>query len=509
VTVAGTGEAATWAVHAYDPATLRRLLKESSQAEQAAVDNNLHSVYFEEYFAKLDARTIVIERPYVDRDFLEDFAAYYVRCFDDYRRFCTRLHFFSSAFDADQFSGALRAVSKTFDDALKAAYLGFIVVKPLPGTIIGRTCLKTYPPENKRSYPITRNYDVNLMGLGLTVRTLAFQEQDRVAAACATSALWSAFHGTGIKFQHPIPSPVEITRAATRRGGLDVRAFPSQGLTSNQMMDAAREAGLDPILLSGRNPNTLRACVYAYLNAGIPTLLIGELYDKSRSSPLGLHAVTVTGFSLSDELPDSDSAVRTISERIEKFFCHDDQVGPFARMNFLPTGGLSTSWKDADGKMGNVIFRPTQFLVPLYHKIRIPFLKVLIEVAGITHLLDLFRLDTTPDFPPKLIWDVRLSDVAQFKRNFRERDSLSPEVREQVLAAHMPRFIWVADGRDADGRNQLTLVFDATAIETENFCLRVVEYDQQVGDLVRSLNVKIPDLLRHRQWAAVATRFLR
>ncbi len=63
---------------------------------------------------------------------------------------------------------------------LQDGYLGFIVVKPLPRTIIGRTCLKTYDSKGgTRHFPIVRRYPVHLFGIPLRVETLAFQEQDQ------------------------------------------------------------------------------------------------------------------------------------------------------------------------------------------------------------------------------------------------------------------------------------------------------------------------------------------
>ncbi|MEA2061896.1 MAG: hypothetical protein U9P10_15645 [Thermodesulfobacteriota bacterium] len=56
--------------------------------------NNPHFSYFEEYFNELDAQTIVVERNYIERDYLEDYSGYYVRCFKKHRRRCVRLHFF-------------------------------------------------------------------------------------------------------------------------------------------------------------------------------------------------------------------------------------------------------------------------------------------------------------------------------------------------------------------------------------------------------------------------------
>jgi len=41
--------------------------------------------YFINYFQSIQIKTILIEENYIDRDYLEDFSAYYVRCFHKYR----------------------------------------------------------------------------------------------------------------------------------------------------------------------------------------------------------------------------------------------------------------------------------------------------------------------------------------------------------------------------------------------------------------------------------------
>ena len=60
---------------------LRNQLVERSRACHIDVDNKIHKQYFSDYFAELDAKTIVLEYEYVDRDYLEDFSSYYVKCF--------------------------------------------------------------------------------------------------------------------------------------------------------------------------------------------------------------------------------------------------------------------------------------------------------------------------------------------------------------------------------------------------------------------------------------------
>lgn len=78
-----------YTVTSYSIGALKALLAEKTGAESSVVEAKLHTVFFEEYFATLKAATIVVENEYVDHDYLEDFAAYYVRCFPPYERFCT------------------------------------------------------------------------------------------------------------------------------------------------------------------------------------------------------------------------------------------------------------------------------------------------------------------------------------------------------------------------------------------------------------------------------------
>lgn len=49
-------------------------------------------------FQEYGSENIVVEKEYIDRDFLDDFAGYYVRCFTDYGRICSRFHFFRESF---------------------------------------------------------------------------------------------------------------------------------------------------------------------------------------------------------------------------------------------------------------------------------------------------------------------------------------------------------------------------------------------------------------------------
>jgi hypothetical protein len=385
---------------------------------------------------------------------------------------------------------------------IQEGYLGFVVVKPLPRTVIGRTCLKTYPIENRRYFPIVRSYTANLFGVELTVDSLAFQEQDHVVAACATSALWSVFQGTGIRFQHTIPSPVEITRAATERSPIETRILPSRGLSAAMMAHAIRNVGLEPYLVNVSNEHILKSTVYAYLRGGIPMILGIELRDLSddKHRSMGFHAVAVTGFSLGGNapIPIGDTRFSLTASKMDKLYVHDDQVGPFARMEFDGTkitiekdalgkqaslNSLSTSWIGKNNTR-SVRASPTILLIPLYHKIRIPYGVIHDTIVSFDSFIELLRKSLLVPFDGRMEWDIYLTTSNELKTELLEAKTISGDYYRDILLECMPRFLWRATARHQD-TPFMDLLFDATDIEQGPFFVRAIEYDSDLSLFLR------------------------
>ena len=345
----------------------------------------------------------------------------------------------------------------------------------------------------------------NLFGIRLTVPSIAFQEQDHVVAACATSALWSAFHGTSQLFHNPIPSPVEITRAAKRHLPVETRVLPNRGLTGEQMAHAIRHLGLEPFLISVGNEYVLKKTVYAYLRAGIPVVLGVILRDTSDIPGPGFpgrHAVTVTGFSLGrqDAIPLKETSFFLKASRIDKLYAHDDQVGPFARMTICSgtqaddVAYLTTSWISHDGQRGRILAEPDILLVPLYHKIRIPY--------GLVHdvVLSFHENVISPLVRHRILklegnleWDIYLTTVNAFKGEILTSPIPDGEIRRSVLSRSMPKYLWRATATCCS-RPVLDLLFDATDLEQAPFLALSVKHDPAVFDLLELIAAE-PQLL--------------
>jgi len=517
-----------YSVLQYSVSALKKVLVENTKASEQTIDEKLHSVYFQNYFDELKAKTFILESEYIDHDFLEDFSNYYVKCFRKYKRKCVRLHFFAQQFSESDFEKFLNGTMSTLtENFLQESYIGFIVVKCLPRTIFGRTCLKTYDSDNGRRYfPPVREYEANLFGIQLRVESLAYQEQDSVVAACATSALWSVFHSTGRLFQHPILSPVEISESACASIPLETRYFPNHGLNPVQMAQAIRAIGLEPILIKAENQNILRAAAYSYLRCKIPMILGLQMIDvsgiQSGAAPqfLGLHAVALTGFSLgkTDPIPFGQTGFLSTASKIDKLYSHDDQVGPFSRMvlehdQLLVGNGqnvttIFTSWKGADNEIGSIRAVPTILSIPVYHKIRIPFNIIQETIIGFDEIVEKFRTSGTFKFNQRLHWDIHLTTVNEVKSGMLSSSKWRNRLRLQVLMESMPRFIWRATAFCGDDY-VLDLLFDATDLEQSSFLVNAVGYHEAFYNSLMSLahEPNLPPVLKSQQISRILEWF--
>lgn len=438
--------------------------------------------YLARYLGELNAKSMVVEHDYVDADYLDDHAAYYVRCFTDYPRRCRRLHFFSVEVTCTQIHEAIEGDDDCAGQ-LQAAYLGFIVRRPLDEASIGRTALRTYDADGgRRFYPTTLCYRANLFGIPLAVESLAFQQQDRAIAACATVALWCAFQKASEVFSSSAPRPAEITSAASNYG-VSSRIFPNTGLDVRSICSAIRSVGLEPEVFAVTQATYLPSLVYAHVSCGIPVILGVRVEGR------GYHAITVAGYSLQEipaltaEVPVSQP-VPMVGRRINELYVHDDQVGPFARLRIREGTTnehpviLSGTWKDRDNDLD---LYPAVVIVPVYHKIRVSFVDV------VTHLLGLHRLlaSILPS-SDTLEWDIRIVTLNEHRARIRNNVRLDADARRKTLVSRHPKFIWKSNLKWR-GSTVIQLLGDATGLPRSMPIYSHTWFDDTVRNAVTGL----------------------
>ena len=290
---------------------------------------NLQGKYLLSYLRDIDVKTVIIEPHYFDKNYLEEFAAFYSKSAYGHINKCKRIHFFSNTFDKEKF-GLFLSNDPQINDEMIEGYLGFTAIRPINHAPFGTTVLKKYLDRENQYERIQtkRKYTAHIAGKSLTIEGLAWQQQDTAVGACATVALWTALSSSAFDDHHSIPTTAKITSLAHKTASLGSRVFPSGGLSFEQMCESIKENDLSPILIAGSEGDYFTkeeflSSLCSYLRSGYPVIAMGiqEGYG---------HAICITGFreasfgESNDEVGFADVGVTTI-------YAHDDNIGPYVR----------------------------------------------------------------------------------------------------------------------------------------------------------------------------------
>lgn len=440
-------------IEPFSPESLARALSNKYTSPEV-IQQRHHYKYFLKYLGDegLNAQSLVIEEKYISKDFLHDYAAYYALCFREYDKFCKRVHFFRTTVTEELLNRAILEKGE-MPAGFWNDYLGFIVVKPIPTTVIGFTVLKHYnmtQPIPDRNFWGLRNYKVHVFGREIEVPSLAFQEQDSVLAACATTAIWSMLNKAASDFHTILKTPSEITRDAGNVSLDGSRLFPNKGLSVLQICQAIFNSGL---VSEVKLPNyqatkengkvgtyisntVVRKFLNAYSPLGIPIILVVEVPDRNE---FGLHAITISGFRQSPpKAIDLKTSTSFLAENIDRIYAHDDQWGPFVRVDLKGELELKTMWTEFH--KDNWATRVKNIIIPLYPKVRIAYEDIETIVLGLDAILSIFF---DKKIKHDLVWDIKINFSEMYKSYIRG-SGLSDQEKIKRLITSLPKYLWIA-----------------------------------------------------------------
>jgi len=455
--------------------------------------------------------TIVVERPYVDRHYLEEYTAYYARKLSPPSTHTSRLHVFRSEFTLADFLDMLKKSANgeqtIVESDLNDQYLGYVTVRPIPSAPIGRTVLAHYGVKPDRCYdPASTRHVAHLCGLTLQVTSLPFQQQDRAVGACATTATWAALSRAARGAGRRAPTPFAVTSAATRHQVND-RDLPADGgLEIGQLTTAIRELGFSPYTLKASEQSfaAFAFTLKIYLRSGVPAVLY--LSDNHGE----YHAVTVAGYKCSaDELlelpgPKEDDPVLKTSA-LTRLYVHDDRVGPYVKMCVNPpdTGKGRPMLtrvpvdQDADSKDDLSPGTTINYAVfPFYPKLRLSALDLIEEVVA---LLPLFRLLVGPERREALraeCWFALNGDYLReaFQLGVQPPDRLAELAKRAVLSRYVGVIRWYI-GQDA----LADIICDTTDISREDpphgIIIAAVLFPSNLVNECRKYLSHLPDII--------------
>src|ERR1022692_1141685 len=273
----------------------------------------------------LNCKTVIFEREYGDKDYQDEYAAFYSRAFKKYEPRATRLHFFAADFtQAD--------IPKLESIVPPDAYLGFLVLRPTDLQRVGRTLLKpTLKNPDQEFVHCLAEFSAHILGQKFSVKAMPFVQQDTQVGACAQASLWMVARFISRRYGHREFLPSEINLFAKAKGAWG-RALPAErGLNWKQMLDALEGMGLSALSYSldqfddcsrhvdaampenaGWTPDqkaqhlqTVRSLkladiAYRYIESGFPVILgttnhalvgIGHTYDPAANASIAVQRI--------------------------------------------------------------------------------------------------------------------------------------------------------------------------------------------------------------------------
>lgn len=270
--------------------TLSALIRECFGYEYLRIFDKEQVKYLYNYLSSIGAKSILLEPRYTDRDFLEDYSRYYVKRFRNDGQVCGRLHFFNCKIDHKSLDSMMldSARQDLTRPLLQDSYLGFVVIKPLSKTFIGKTCLRIAGDQGTglgTKKKISKRYDVNLFGIKLYVHSIAFQEQDKVVAACATTAIWTALHALPGRDVKTIPSCSEITLSALNFVDGSNNGFPNKHLSHKQIQRSLDVEGLryHSSTLTTTPKKWFQGYASSHIDSDLPVILAGFVYGPKKA----------------------------------------------------------------------------------------------------------------------------------------------------------------------------------------------------------------------------------
>lgn len=322
------------------------------------------------------------------------------------------------------------------------AYLGFCVIKPLMGSPVGRTVLRTYGCEAEGSYlrvfSSIRGYKAHVSGSELKIRGLAFQQQDVGVSACATTALWSSLQQS-IQFEEIRPAtPAQITMLASQYVLPFGRALPSEGLSVGQMCQAIQALGVSPNMFRVvKEFDAARSYLHSVTLSGFAPVLVMQRFDNKDES----HAVTVTGVKIDSSFDVGPSRTPMIdrARELRAVYIHDDRVGPYIKADIAESNKCLYLEIDYRGTYPAEKWLLTHILVPLHSKIRVTFTglrrlatSVLIECAK--EVDKLVTPTSRADFP-KLVYETKVQRSTEYiEELIFEENGLSPTTLHEAFS---------------------------------------------------------------------------
>ena len=391
---------------------------------------------------------VLTEHPYIDRDFKNEHGALFTHQFRTIPNVCIRVHFF------------VREPHVPYRDCADA-YRGYMVLRPLPSAMIGRTVL---PVPKRKIYGATQlittaaQFQPHLLDDTMSIYGTPFCEQDGMMMRCAQAALWVTTRVMYKKFRTELHFTNDINEAAVEGFRTAGRTFPLDGgLQIGEMVNALNHLGFYPQLIEGHRGlelSELLSVSVPYVTSGLPVIL-----------GLPEHVVAAIGVLISSRKLSRGNhmdALQSFEDWVAGFVVHDDAAGPY---RIMPRQKWLTKKKAS--ALGTLLRVPGKIeesdtgdvdaaLIPCIKEMWLsisdardqakrflfaaPFWNFVSDATAGLYPKSLDALVAESGTPLVIRWRIVSSKL--FKEDAIPKGS---ELRERMGGVHMPRYVWLGE----------------------------------------------------------------
>jgi hypothetical protein len=372
----------------------------------------------------IDDIFFVLEYPYVDRHFRDNYYSYHAAKFQMIGRDCIRVHIFQ---------GLLKDAEKlTHDEAFQNnTYFGFFIIRPLALFPLGRSLISPKALSKNNFVCCLMQDKISLLGKNLEVSGFPHVTQDTETHTCAESSLWIFMEYFGSKYpMHKTLLPSQIYQELIDVSGH--RLLPSTGLSDYELGKCLQSSGYQclthKIGADTTEHNPAFFFLKIYLESGIPLILL--LQNKTAG-----HALLAIGHENEGaQTVPNDKIWVDVSKFNKKIILIDDNMPPYQIADITnPT--IHYSNKDLkDLKIKSYIVH-----LPVH----------MFLTAENAYTLVKFTLND-PDVGLKRLGNKRLTRLfltdGHSLKNFITNDRLlDKNFKKYLLYLSLPKFIWICE----------------------------------------------------------------
>lgn len=395
-------------------------------------------------------KTVIVEYPYVDKDYRSTYYGFYSKRHRAYSQFCYRLHLFEKPLESE------KDLSEVSD-----VYLGSIVLRPTEVTTLGRTLLSPRAIRDFNGFVCEANFENNLLGAPLKVKTFPHIMQDTDVTVCAHAVCWMIARYYSEK-QSVYPERLAFDIAEAVKDFSGGRIIPSRGLTLGQVSEVLASIGFHPEIFIRNlydDKDIFYDLLYCYVESGIP--VVGAMSGKEHAVAILGHGTLRSASEICNRTRGTFVNVRHCSDRL---IMNNDNCLPFAPL-------LAQSGQSGQGTE-YFLDDVDAFVVPQYEK-------TYLNAENVLKLYPRLAAGGIVEIPEKqYMLRVYMTSSRSYKRNIRNSSDINDMMRQAQLEIPMPKFIWIIELAAPEHYDQMKTDFrwliDATANQYESFPFLVV-----------------------------------